>query len=226
MKQFKFFILFLCCYFQIFSQNNENKSNIGCHPKGTFVLDAYYGAPNLSNSFFRLWIFAINATYEDAITNVHYKSFGPVGLRAEYFILRNLGVGLDLNYSTSSVSLTYKHHDETLLDYLPENYTFSLPRIGIIPRVNWHFIGKSKVVDGYLVLGMGYRNYTVGVSTTDYFKRLKFDYNVPVFAFRLGCGFRFFVNENLGFNVETGIGGALITAGMSVKFQTNKNRNP
>lgn len=67
---------------------------------GNFIFDAYYGAPNLGKSFYKL--------IEDAsiTSNFQASGIGPLGLRGEYMVGETFGLGFDVIYNSNNISYT------------------------------------------------------------------------------------------------------------------------
>lgn len=180
--------------------------------KGNLIIDAGIGGPN----FFTYSLKFIANTYE--ITGATIKGVPPIGGRVEYLISDNFGLGLEGNYATSSLAWT-----ETGTDI-----KFKAPRLRVMAVGNFHF-GKSDKLDWYLGAGMGYQRskYTVEGSSTDIYTQqdiddinteLKNRITIPLTG-RLHFGTHIFFTDNIGINLEIGVGGGGIAkGGLSVKI--------
>lgn len=172
--------------------------------EGNIIIDVTYGFPNLFTS-------VLKATYIDGTTSlqeqVDIKSLGPIGFRFEYMVSDKLGVGAEVN------------HAATNLSYLENGYSYQLnnPRTRIMARIQYHFIDNDKV-DAYIGGGAGYKLAKSSFESTDPDFTDQDIAGLPV-AFRIGGGMRYFFTDNLGVNLELGLGGGgLIAAGISAKF--------
>ena len=87
-----------------------------------------------------------------------------------------------------------------------------------MPRFDFHFSG-SDVFDAYFGVGAGYRDRTYYTKTLDPSYE---DYNVNGVlpsALRLAVGGTYFLSDNIGLNMEFGLGGGgLIRTGLSIKL--------
>lgn len=177
--------------------------------QGNIIIDPYYGYPNLGKSL-------IEATLSS--DNAKPKGIGPLGLRAEYMLADNFGVGIDFIYNSSGAEGTYDTTDST---GAPVTYTETalMQRIRVLLRLNYHFV-QTDALDAYVGGGAGY-NHRIWSFETD-------DPNwvddgsasgalLPV-AFRLALGARYYFHPNIGINAEIGIGGPIISGGISLKF--------
>lgn len=184
-------------------------SNAQVVEQGTILIDAYYGFPNLYKT-------ALKTSYANGsgVNNIKVGGIGPVGGKFEYLIADKVGIGLDFNYTNTFVS--YSEYDS--FDDMIYNYEVSRSVLRIFPRFNYHF-GNSDSFDGYAGVGAGFRNASWAFESNDpSFNNQSIDGLVPV-AFRLFVGGRYFFTDNLGLNMEFGLGGgALIQGGISFKI--------
>jgi opacity protein-like surface antigen len=175
--------------------------------KGTVLIDGYLGFPNLYKT-------VLQNNYGEGGNNLKVGGIGPLGGRIEYLIADKIGVGLDLNYSSASLTYTELNSvNGTLYDYKIGRSIFRA-----MPRFNFHF-GNSDSFDGYAGVGSGYRSVNWTFESNDPF------YNdesigglIPV-AFRIFVGGRYFFTDLLGIHMEFGLGGgALMQGGLSLKL--------
>lgn len=195
MKKMYFFIaVFLTLQFSTF------KSTAQVYEKGNFVIDAFYGFPNLFSGI-------VKSAADLSYSNSKVTSIGPLGLTAEYLVGEKFGIGLEATYSSTRVKASGGGYD----------YEFQYNRMRILPRVNFHF-GSSDKFDPYLTVGAGYANFEAKTKTTDP-NVTDLNFSTPGgLATRVGFGLRYFISDNIGVMVEGGIGGALIRGGLAVKF--------
>ena len=187
--------------------------------QGSMIIDAYYGFPNLGK---KLW----NALESDSSTvNSKATGVGPLGIRFEYMIADNLGFGADINYLTNGFDYDYtiSEYNSTTGFFEDNTYTVSYKKtkLRIMARLNYHFV-QTDVVDAYVGFGAGYKHKINKFSSTnpnDTENELESRLNLIPVSIRLCLGTRFFFTDNLGMNLEMGVGGGpLLSAGVSVKF--------
>ncbi len=179
---------------------------------GNFIFDAYYGAPNFGKSIYQ--------SIEDASTTKNFTAtgVGPMGLRGEYMIGETFGLGFDVIYNSNNIKYTQ-------IDSLNPSYTYNyertMNRLRVQLRFNFHFNVTNPNLDAYFGVAAGtntrYRKvYVDGVeSTTDTFSGSG---ALFPFSLRVCTGMRYYFNQYIGLNAEIGLGGPLVSAGLSVKF--------
>jgi hypothetical protein len=102
------------------------------------------------------------------------------------------------------------------------SYSYSLtnPRPRFLARVDYHF-GNSEIVDFYGAAGLGYSGSRYKLVTDDpVFTLANYalrEIRLPV-AFRLAFGTKIYFIKNFGATAEIGLGGPLLTVGLSGKF--------
>ena len=190
--------------------------------KWNLVNDPYYGFPNYTSLFPGLKSSMLGAVKDDDnISNIESRGSGPTGLRTEFFLNNWFGVGVDAIYSGSSV--TYDRLDSVVdgISYT-NSYERKMSRVRIQARFNFHFPVKNKRLDMYGGIGIGsnakYRKLFVnGVETED---RTGFWDGFPTMpiSMRTCWGFRYYFSKFVGMNFEVGIGGPLISTGVSSRF--------
>lgn len=181
--------------------------------QGNVIIDPYYGFPNLMTTFFRA---IADANTNDP--NLKVGGVGPFGGRVQFMVSDKIGVGLDSYFASS-----YFEYTDIGVDSLgnTHSYTYRLsnPRPRFLLRADFHF-GNSEMVDPYFAVGLGYSA-----------ARYKFTTNDPLFdedtyetrnllpiAYRLAFGTKVYFVKFLGAGVEVGLGGPLVTIGLSTKF--------
>jgi len=201
---------------------------------GDVFVDVYYGFPDWYYKYqFR------NDYPSNGSDKFNIKSTGFIGGRVEYLIAKRIGFGLDLWYVKTSISgtrtetINYGQYNSS--GYSPvvfqNKYEIneSLGRITALGRFIVH-MGSSSKVDPYVHVGFGYVNYQYSYSSTNVNQQYGYgnyrDYGsdnfIPI-GVRTGFGMRVFFNENLGANIDLGIGGPLFTAGLTYKFFKKEN---
>ncbi len=165
---------------------------------------------NLIILVFLLTYCGLNAQYfqKEAIsigTNIGLMNEGAIfGLRGEYGLTDNIGLGFDLNYSSysedysSSISNNY---DINEIDY--KKITFLVTGL-------YHFMPNSKI-DPYVRLGLGYTNYS-----TDYSSDISLPVGIPNFNIStssdygsgltagIEAGLRFHIGDVFSFRTSVG----------------------
>jgi hypothetical protein len=203
MKKIAFTLLLLVSASNLFSQAVST---------GNFIFDAYYGAPNLGKSFFN--------SIEDASTTSNFTAtgIGPAGLRGEYMIGETFGLGFDVIYNSNNIKYTQIDSLNPMNTY---NYERTMNRLRVQMRFNFHFDVTNPNLDAYFGVAAGTNTrfrkvYIDGVeSTTDTFGGSGV---LLPFSLRVCSGMRYYFNQNFGLNAEIGLGGPLISGGLSVKF--------
>lgn len=184
--------------------------------KGTTVVTVGYGVPNLSRVGLRL----IYGTY----TGYDVKGFGPILIKGDYGILKNLGVGAIIGYSNTKLSYTdtdyyYDNNGYAHAYSYQESLTWSSLSLG--GHANYHFVRKEKL-DVYVGAGLGYTINNLVYSNNDPYyggTRTYATYNPSSIFYAATIGLRYYFTPNIGVYAEAGIEkGALLQGGLSIKF--------
>ena len=181
--------------------------------KGCFTIDGYYGFPNLTTTALKL---VVKTVYNSP--DLKTQGIGTFGMRGQYMVTDHIGIGIDAYYAKSSVSFTHTFTD-SLLGQQSFAVQLSNPRPRVVARAEFHF-GNSEIADFYGVVGLGVNAAHFKITTQDpIFDRnsLSLPGIVPI-AYRLGFGSRIYPLPFLGFNAELGLGGPLVTVGITTKF--------
>ncbi len=143
---------------------------------------------------------------------------GPIGARLELMVSDKVGFGIDANYANTSVKW-YEKTTDRQGNNVTYYYKFSIPRMRLMVAFNFHF-GQSEKFDGYWKLAAGYSslNWTYETNDPNYSDE-NVSFNLFPIAIRTAVGGRYFFTNNLGANVELGLGGGpLMTFGLCSKF--------
>lgn len=185
--------------------------------QGNIIIDPYYGGPNLGKAFLE----AVEDENQGS-TDFNARSIGPAGLRIEYMLGDRIGVGIDAIYNSRNISLTasdtvYDGNGDPQIE--TNQYEYDMKRLRLHLRFNYHFDISNPQLDGYLGLGAGTNNrfrttYVNGVEEEDDLGDLVL---IP-FTMRVCVGTRYYFTDNIGINAELGIGGPIISGGLSFKF--------
>lgn len=189
---------------------------------GNIIIDPYYGFPNFGKSF------ASNFESETS-SDFKVKGLGPLGLRAEYMVADRMGVGFDVIYNSYDLQYTDVRtdsiYDGNTDTWTPQTTTteneYQMQRLRVHLRFNYHFDVSNPMLDAYFGVGAGTNNryrkaYENGVEINDETELGNFTL-MPV-SLRVCTGLRYYFSQNIGINAEIGLGGPLISAGISAKF--------
>jgi hypothetical protein len=103
-----------------------------------------------------------------------------------------------------------------------KNTQYIMNRFRVQATFTWHFYHKNPLFESYFYTGVGwsrkYRKYRVGNEEHNLSEAPVFDFiNFPI-SIRLAYGFRFNFTERVGLQTEFGLGGPLLSIGLSAKF--------
>jgi opacity protein-like surface antigen len=203
----------------VFVGNSFAQTVVG---QGNFVLDPYIGFPQT------------NSIRQAPDNSINYKLNGGLlsyGLRFEYMLADNFGIGADVNYVISGANYDYRDtnlvYNESTNNYDPVigiyNYDYTAKKLRMMVRMNYHFVQNERV-DAYAGFGAGYRTVSRSWSTTnsmDNENPFSLDQEkalIPI-ALRVAIGTRIYFTDNIGAMIELGAGGgALLQFGISAKF--------
>ncbi|MDX1350309.1 MAG: outer membrane beta-barrel protein [Putridiphycobacter sp.] len=183
--------------------------------KGNIIIDPYFGYPNFGRVLTTVISDAINFETGSEITE---RLIGPAGLRAEYMIADNFGLGFDFIYNSASLTgqVDSLNNDGTV------NSTYDITgfarRFRFHVRANYHFV-QDENFDAYVGFGAGTNNRTYGY-ITDFPNYDNESVGLALFpaSARIALGARYYFAQNIGLNIELGLGGPLVSAGVSLKF--------
>lgn len=188
--------------------------------KGNVIIDAYYGFPNFGKSFLQ----AIEDA-NDGATNFQVGGIGPAGLRVEYMIADRIGVGVDVIYNSNSSSFTsidstYNGNTDSWSTET-NSLEYKMQRVRAQLRFNYHFNIINPALDSYIGVGAGTNNRfrttlenNIDITDNDGIS----NFTLLPFSLRVAAGLRYYFTDNIGLNAEIGLGGPLVSAGLSVKF--------
>jgi len=177
--------------------------------EGNIIIDPYYGYPNWG---------ATLASSASNLDEINVTGIGPAGLRAEYMVADNFGIGIDFIYNSFNLKGTADSLNTDGSVYKSYDVKTFAQRYRLHLRMNYHFV-STDAVDAYVGFGIGTNTRRFGV-TTDYPNYEDASVTgaiIPVSA-RLALGMRYYFTDNIGLNVELGIGGPVISGGVSIKF--------
>jgi len=192
-----------------FNNNSSDASNIAVS-EGSILISAYYGGPNLNATI-------LEAAYSNIGENSPAASIGPVGGTFSYMVTDGVGVGLDVNYTDISITWNDNTVDSsgTSVNY---DYKVGMSTIRIMPRFDFHF-GTTEKFAPYVGVAAGWRSRTYYTETDDpNFEDSNAEGFNPI-AFRIAAGGSIFLSNNIGINLELGLGGGgLVRGGLVFKL--------
>lgn len=185
---------------------------------GSIIVDPYFGGPNFGKSF------ATSLT-TTGTSNMVVRGIGPMGLRAEYVISDKIGLGADVIYNNYSanynqVDSLYDGNTGTWTTTVTNN-EYRMQRLRVQARMNFHLEVNNPDLDAYVGIGAGTNNrfrkaYENNVLVSDPSSIGNFTF-IPV-SFRICAGMRYYFTDNIGLNLELGLGGPVFSGGLSFKF--------
>ncbi len=194
-------------------------SKTTCIKKGDVIVEGYWGGPFILGS--------AGILGKKKYNTQHF------GFKTEYLSSNKLGVGIELSYAEAKsvapyfyTGIKFGYIDEKVTTFLTDKQ--SATKLRILVNCSKHRLRAKS--DWYLTYGLG-----VKVVKTEkiYTERFNFEYSqsepyLPKqkigFSGRLAIGYKYFFNNGLGLNFETGIGGAFLQAGLTYKL-TNQYKN-
>jgi hypothetical protein len=183
--------------------------------KDQFILDPYYGYPNGWTMFARI-------LQVDGIDLV-VSGFGPIGVRIEYLVADKIGLSGDIWYVSSGIA--FVRHTQVLIDSINmvwEGRIYSYKRgrnkVAAIFCFNFHFV-KNPNFDLFVSVGAGTKDAKFFAETNDPdpppgYQEEAWEELIPVDA-RASLNGRYFFNSTFGFNFAIGLGGPLMSGGIS-----------
>ncbi|MBI3133248.1 MAG: outer membrane beta-barrel protein [Bacteroidetes bacterium] len=179
--------------------------------QGSIIIDPYYGFPNFGKKIADTFV-------SDSTSDVKVTGIGPCGLRGEYLISDNFGVGFDFIYNSVGAKADYTEIDGAGVSH---NYTddVNMQRFRVQARMNYHFV-QTDAVDAYVGFGAGtnIRRYTYDSTNPDFTEPDATTGALIPVSIRIALGTRFYFTDNIGLNAELGLGGPVLSGGISIKF--------
>jgi hypothetical protein len=201
-------ILLLALTLSAFNSNSQTVL------KGNFMIDLYYGAPNIGKNL------AQNFVGPGMIYDANsVRGIGPAGARIEYMLSDNFGIGVDLIYNSTLFDILYDSLNQDNTVYTTYTGTVAMERLRVHLRFNYHFELTDKL-DVYTGLGAGTNTRMWSVKSDQpgfTFKRTTPVTLLPV-SMRAAFGMRYYFAPNIGVNAEIGLGGPFVSAGLSIKI--------
>jgi hypothetical protein len=203
----------LILIFHVFIVVNDISGQSNTITKGHNLIDVYYGFPN----FYPIIIkqgYNNNFDLTRGLKPVYKVSnFNPIGIKYERLITDNTGVGLNIFYASSSL----KWEDATY------NYKTTVSRMRIAITYNNHFIESDKwdcyflAHFGYSIIDYKFEQTSKITSISPIHPKPDVKFQIPI-ALRVATGARYYFNKQIAINTEIGIGGILLTSGLTLCF--------
>ncbi len=217
-----YFLIFLLFYSfskqTVFSQTHFERNKI---------ITPYFGFPNFG--FLMLPNSELNGL------NAKYKTIGPIGIRAEFLVSNNTGIGFDILYNSYKLNFTREtstydgNSDKWLTEYTEVQK--EMKRLRFQFRYNYHFDSSNPNLDWYSGFGFGsnsrkYKQLENGIaitptqtqtqdSTTNFTSSQNKTFPISL---RIFCGVNYYFNSRIAGGIELGLGGALFSASISYKL--------
>ena len=200
------------------------------YDKGNAVIDIYYGyvGPGAILSAVK----AVEGEVNLAGTNYNPSTtiIGPLGLRAQYMVSPNFGLGLDVSYERKSAAWTdavavmdsdgfVATGPNGFATYENTNSSYSVTKVKMMIRTSWEFINTEKVSLNW-ANSIGYKTGERSFNNiSDSFFSFSVSQRVWPIALRSALGARYFITDNIGAHIEFGVfGGGVILGGASFKL--------
>ena len=183
---------------------------------GNHVIEPYIGFPNVTKYIPML---ALSQEPENVTS---YVGLPPSGFRYSYMLTDDISFGVDVIFDRSrkqfvSTDTVFQNGGWEFLSYEGQR---TQTRLRLQARMNFHLPISQPNADSYIGLGFGSNNrwvkdYKNGVLD----RELKgADAILIPFSMRVCYGYRYYFNYNLGIVGEIGIGGPLLSFGLSYKL--------
>lgn len=183
---------------------------------GNHLIEPYIGFPNVTKYVPML---ALSQEPENVTS---YVGLPPSGLRYTYMLTDDISFGFDVIYDRSrkdfvSTDTVFQNGSWQYLSYEGQR---TQTRLRLQARMNFHLPISQPNADSYIGLGFGTNNrwikdYKNGVLD----RELKGSEAILIpFSMRVCYGYRYYFSYNLGIVGEVGIGGPLVSFGLSYKL--------
>jgi len=219
----KKFLLIFCFFLTL------NLSFSQALKKEDFVVEFQMGYPNLSywksgySGLFRLGNPNIN-------NNDIHKSIGQFVFNSEFFLTDKIGLALGFNYG-----YYYDYYETEIEEYDQNTQQFTVNtyfsekkthRYRIYIGPNFHLI-RTERLDSYLGLKVGIKRYNINRKDNfpengSYYNFSDIEFEIPV-GLRVSYGLRYFFTESLALSTEFGLGGPMLTFGLTYRVTNKKH---
>ncbi len=215
------FFLFLTALVSLQSFGQDNEFLQAKHP---FRIQVYTGGPSLLKTAFK-----ISENYQDEIT---YSGVPQIGLEVDYKLADWISVGVDCSYRYGQLDFNvqdtafFREVEERIGFEITEivnpygDYVVKVPRFRGMAKVNFHVLPADSRSDLYFTAGIGYNRFKPRLfkdgNEIKIVKRFS-TFSWPV-SYRTSMGYSIHPIENVGLFAEVGIGGPIISGGVTVRF--------
>jgi hypothetical protein len=188
---------------------------------GNHVIEGYLGMPNAARISGGV-NFVTGEMNEGEITR--FSGIAPSGMRYSYMLSDNISVGFDLIYNYSNISRsttdTIYNGISGQWEYLKSTNQDISKRFRFHFRMNFHLQTVRPESDSYFGIGVGSNNrWITRYENNQFIETLKgSDAAILPFSMRICYGYRYFFGYNWGISGEVGLGGPLLSLGVSYKL--------
>jgi len=209
MFKYLVFFIFLFTKFTVSSQISFTSNQL---------IEPYLGFPNFGRFSSPLGIDTSILEKQDQ----SFSGIGPSGFRYSYMFSDALSIGIDLMYNT--LNEKYRTSQDVFMNNawttINKNMLISTQGLRVQVRMNFHFLASNAMSDSYLGVGFGTNNKWKKISENGNVIEKISGSEAVIFPFslRLCYGYRYFFNYNWGINGELGLGGPLLSLGLSYKI--------
>jgi hypothetical protein len=187
---------------------------------GNQVFEAYLGIPNTAR-FSGGLNFMTGEINDGEITK--FRGLAPSGIRYTYMISEDISFGFDMIYNYSNVS---RVTTDTLYNGITGQWEYQqtstqdiTKRLRFHARLNFHLLTGSPQSDSYIGIGAGTNNRWITSIKDGEVKNLKgSDASILPISMRICYGYRYYFGYNWGITGEVGLGGPLVSFGVSYKM--------
>jgi len=213
-------------------KKDKEESEQKAFHKGSMVVTAGYGYPNLYKAIYKAIFVGSNSGYVGNTTyDYSIKGIGPAFLKFEYGVTKLIGLGVAVGYSNMTLTETETYNEDVYNsstgNYQPETYKdvfkYVHTSLSVGARLNFHFATSEKL-DPYagVAAGYSYKTNTVSFTTTNPSGTNTAPYSfggyVPVY-FAISAGLRYYFTPNIGIYGEVGFDKwSLLQGGAAIKF--------
>ncbi len=183
---------------------------------GNHIIEPYIGFPNVTKYVPMLAL----SQEPDSVTS--YVGLPPSGFRYSYMLTDDISFGVDVIFDRSrkdfvSTDTVFQNGGWQYISYEGQR---SQTRLRLQARLNFHIPISQPNADSYIGLGFGTNNRWIKDFKNGVLDReLKGSDAILIpFSMRVCYGYRYFFNYNLGIVGEIGIGGPLVSLGLSYKL--------
>ena len=186
-----------------------NSTQAQIYPQGSVRFSAGYGAVVYGNIALKV------LENQLKITNLKLSPFGPMYLKGEYAVANNFTVGLNLNYYSASSTFSLDS-----VKYAGQySGTFKLSSTSFILRANYTIPFADDRAGFMIGGGLGYRNFKPSYSDNNAQTPLDGGISIPIpFTGELTLGLHYYLTENVGIYIESGVTRSFISSGSNSSF--------